>query len=165
MYTICSFFFHKEDREASYVNYITFRSVILPIYVLLTRYNKSFPNFWAQNKLGLYTESNFVSEKIKVKSLTNRTIYMKDNYNKMKRTATSPTIPPKRSRLSGIFTNMLIICNINNITHIQQDSIFDGKTFTEQFDMPVFDKMVKCVQLRDKPNCFRDQVKYIRKEK
>ena len=45
-------------------------------------------------------------------------------------------------RFSGIFTNFLILCNINNITHIQQDSIFDGKTFTEQFNMPVFDKMV-----------------------
>ena len=90
-------------------------------------------------------------KKIKVKSLTNRTIYTKDNYIKMKRTATSPTIPPKRSRLSGIFTNILIICNINNITHIQQDSIFDGKTFTEQFNMPVFDKMVTCAQLRENP--------------
>ena len=69
----------------------------------------------------------------------------------MKRTATSPTVPPKRSRLSGIFTNILIICNINNITHIQQDSIFDGKTFTERFNMPVFDKMVTCAQLRENP--------------
>ena len=69
----------------------------------------------------------------------------------MKQTATSPTTPPKRSRLSGIFTNILIICNINNITHIQQDSIFDGKTFTERFNMPVFDKMVTCAQLRENP--------------
>ena len=82
----------------------------------------------------------------------------------MKRTATSPTVPPKRSRLSGIFTNILIICNINNITHIQQESIFDGKTFTEQFDMPVFDKMVKCVQLRDKPNEYKRWTKGQKKD-
>ena len=70
----------------------------------------------------------------------------------MKRTATSPTVPPKKSRLSGTSTT---ICNINSITHIQQESTFNGKTFTEQFDMPVFDKMVKCKQLRDKPNEYK----------
>ena len=64
----------------------------------------------------------------------------------MKRTATSPTVPPKKSRLPGTSTT---ICNT------QQESIFNGKTFTEQFDMPVFDKMVKCKQLRDKPNEYK----------